>query len=78
MKAIFESGDPDPLYYHKHVAITTTIGTVGQARVQGILIEPQDAPAIDLWYNPVTKIWTIGYNIDGERRIIDLPEYENV
>jgi hypothetical protein len=79
MKAIFRSGDPDPLRGNKSVEITTILGQVGNdVDVQGITIKPQDARTIDLWYNPVMKRWSIGYNISGERVIIDLPELENV
>jgi hypothetical protein len=74
MKAIFRSGDPDPLGYQKSVEITTTVGQVKGVNVQGITITPQDARSLDLWYNPVTKRWGIGYNVAGKRVIVDLPE----
>lgn len=73
MKAIFDSGDPDLLRDRKNVSIENTTGQIDGVDVQGITIKPQYARAIDLWYNPVTKRWSIGYNIAGDRRIIELP-----
>ncbi len=73
MKAIFRSGDPDPLRDNKSVSVESTTGEIDLVPVQGITIKPQDAQAIDLWYNPVKKRWSIGYGISGERRIVDLP-----
>lgn len=74
MKAIFRSGDPDPLGNNKGVSIENTTGQVGgEVLVQGITIKPEDARSIELWYNPVMKRWSIGYNISGKRVIIDLP-----
>ena len=77
MKAIFRSGDSDPLRRSKSVSIEKTIGQVGDINVfsvRGITIKPQDTRAIDLWYNPETERWSLGYNISGKRVIVDLPE----
>lgn len=77
MKAVFRCGDTDPMGERKNVSIEKTIGQVGHEKVvsvQGVTIKPQDARAIDLWYNPGTERWSIGYNISGKRIIVDLPE----
>ncbi len=74
MKAIFRSGNPDKMRREKAVSIETTIGTIDGISIEGITIKPDDAPAIDLWYNPVTKRWSMGYNSTGKRVIVDLPE----
>ena len=73
MKAIFRSGDPDPLHQSKNVSIENTIGQVGGVNIQGIKISPQDTRALDLWYNTATKQWSIGYILSGQRVVIDLP-----
>lgn len=72
MKAIFRSGDPDPLSYSKNVSIENTIGQVSGVNIQGIKIKPQDTRALDLWYNPATKQWSIAYYLTGQRVVIDL------
>lgn len=73
MKAIFYSGDPDPLHDQKSVEITTTTGAVDGVPIQGLTIKPQYARPIDLWYNPVTKRWSIGWNEEEERNVFELP-----
>ncbi len=74
MKAIFRSGDRDRLGRSKSVSIESTEGLAGSRMIQAITIKPEDARAVDLWYNPVTKRWSLGYDIDGKRVVIDLPE----
>ncbi len=79
MKAIFQSGDLDRLSSRsRSISIESTEGLVDSRMIQAITIKLEDARAVDLWWNPVTEQWSIGYTIDGKRVIIDLPETENV
>ncbi len=72
MKAIFYSGDPDPLHDQKSVEVTTITGAVDGVPIQGVTIKPRDARVIDLWYNPVTKRWSIAWNYAGGRELFEL------
>lgn len=75
MRAVFRSGDRDRLSGRsKSVDIGNTEGMSGSEMIQAITIRPQDARAVDLWWNPGTEQWSLGYNIDGKRVVIDLPE----
>lgn len=74
MRAIFRSGDPDPLRHAQYVTIENTTGNVDDVPVQGVTIRPYDARPVDLWYNPVTARWSIAWNVPGGREVHELPE----
>ena len=72
MKAIFRSGKQDAMRgLDKTAAFSNRVGSYKGSEVQGIVIEPEGARSLDLFY--YKDDWYIGYVlVDGEREVVKL------